>query len=174
MDADVTFSRPSSSRAEESFFHTRVPAPTTLATAGLDLATHSVDARGSALRDDDIAEAVEHQSRQAVGFAVHEAIERLAVQALTQRQRHAQPMHQQRCIEWIGGVTADDARRDERARIDVGESQELVAVGMHLHRGTGLELREWCGGRVDFVAEDPQMAGTQATIFAALEFEDGN
>ncbi len=140
----------------------------------LHLATQAVDARGSALRDHDVAVAVEHQSRQAVGFAVHEAIERLAVQALTQRQRHTQPVHQQRCIEWIGGIAADDARRDERARIDVGESQELVAVGMHLHRGTGFELREWCGGGVDFVAEDPQMAGTQTTIFAALEFEDGN
>ena len=128
---------------------------------------------GAALRDHDFAVAVEHQSRQAVGFAVHQAIIRLAVQPFTQRQRDAQPVHQQRCIEWIGGITADDARRDERARIDVGESQELVAVGMHLHRGTGLELCQWCRGSVDFVAEDPQMAGTQATVFAALEFEDG-
>ena len=52
--------------------------------------------------------------------------------------------------------------------------QELVAVGMHLHGGAGLELRQRRGGGVDFIAEDPQVAGAQATVFAALEFEDGD
>ena len=45
---------------------------------------------------------------------------------------------------------------------------------MHLHRGAGLELGQRRGGGVDFIAEDPQVAGAQATVFAALEFEDGD
>ena len=57
---------------------------------------------------------------------------------------------------------------------DVRISQELVAVGVHLHRGAGLELREWRGGGVDFVAENPQVTGAQATVFATLEFQDGD
>jgi hypothetical protein len=44
---------------------------------------------------------------------------------------------------------------------------------MHLHGGARFELRQWSGGGVDLIAEDPQVAGAQATVFAALEFEDG-
>ena len=53
-------------------------------------------------------------------------------------------------------------------------AQELVAVGVHLHGRARLELCEWRGGGVDFIAEDPQVAGAQAPVFAALEFEDGD
>src|SRR5213075_2261739 len=70
-------------------------------------------------------------------------------------------------------LTPDDARGDQRARIDIGEAEELVAVGMHLDGGAGFELGQRRGGGVDFVAEDPQVAGAQPAIFAALEFEDG-
>ena len=83
-------------------------------------------------------------------------------------------MHQQRWIEWIGGVAPHDARGDQRARIDVGVPQELVAVRMHLHGGAGLELGQRRRGGVDFIAEDPQVAGAQTTVFAALEFQDGD
>ena len=42
------------------------------------------------------------------------------------------------------------------------------------HGRAGLELCQRCRGGVDLVAEDPQVAGAQAAIFAALEFEDGD
>jgi hypothetical protein len=64
--------------------------------------------------------------------------------------------------------------RDQRARIDVPESQELVAVGLHLHGRARFELCQRSRSSVDFIAEDPQVAGAQATVFAALEFEDGD
>ena len=141
---------------------------------GFDLGAQPVDARRAALRDHHIAVAIEHQARQSVGFAVHQPVKRFAIQPLAQGKRDAQPMHQQRCIEWIGGIAPDDARGDQRARIDVGVPEELVLVRVHLHRGAGLELGQRSGGGVDFIAEDPQVAGAQATVFAALEFEDGD
>jgi hypothetical protein len=54
---------------------------------------------------------------------------------------------QQPGVEWIGSVARDDTRGDQRARIDVAEAEELVAVGMHLHGGAGLELRQRSRGR---------------------------
>jgi hypothetical protein len=45
---------------------------------------------------------------------------------------------------------------------------------MHLHRGTRFEFRERRGRCVDLVAEDPEMAGAQTSVFAALEFQDGD
>ena len=45
---------------------------------------------------------------------------------------------------------------------------------MHLHGGARLELRQRRRGGVDLVAEDPQVAGAQAAVFAALELEDGD
>ena len=108
---------------------------------GFDFRAQPVDAGRAALRDDDVAVAIEHEARQSVGFAVHQAVKRFAIQAFAQAERDAQPMHEQRGVEWIGGVAPDDARGDQRARIDVGVPQELVAVGVHLHGGAGFELR---------------------------------
>ena len=140
----------------------------------LDLRPQPVDPGRATLGHHHIAVAVDHQSRQAVGFTVNQAIKRFAVQPFAQCQRDSQPMHEQRGIEWIGRIAADDARGDQRARVDVCESQELVAVGMHLHGGARLELCQRSRGGVDLIAEDPQVAGAQATVFAALEFEDGD
>ena len=83
-------------------------------------------------------------------------------------------MHQQRGVEWIGGVAPHDARGNQRARVDVGVPQELVAVRMHLHGGARFELGQRRRGSVDFIAEDPQVTGAQTTVFAALEFQDGD
>ncbi len=83
-------------------------------------------------------------------------------------------MNQQRCIEWIGGIAADDAGGDQRAGIHIGEAQELVAVGMHLHHGAGFEIGQRRGGGIHLVAEDPEVAGAETAVFAALEFEDGD
>jgi uncharacterized protein YyaL (SSP411 family) len=52
--------------------------------------------------------------------------------------------------------------------------EELVLVRMHLHGRAGVELGERRGGGVNLIAEDPQVAGAQPTVFAALEFEDGD
>ena len=49
--------------------------------------------------DDDVAVAIEHQARQPVGLAEHEPVVRLARQPLAQRQRHVQPMDDERTVE---------------------------------------------------------------------------
>jgi len=74
----------------------------------------------------------------------------------------------------VGLVARDDARGDQGARIHIGEAQELVAVGMHLHGGARFELCQRRRRRIHFVAEDPEVPGTQTTVFAALELEDGD
>ena len=45
---------------------------------------------------------------------------------------------------------------------------------MHLDPGAGFEGGERRNGGIDLVAEDPDVAGAQAPVFAALEFEDGD
>jgi hypothetical protein len=121
--------------------------------------TQAVDARGPALRDHGVAVAIEHEAGQSIGLAEHQPVIRLPVEFFAQRQRDAQAVHQQRCVEWIGRIAPDDSRRDQRARIHVCIAEELIAVGQHLHRGARLELCQRRGGRIHFIAEDPQMAG---------------
>ena len=69
-------------------------------------------------------------------------------------------------------MARDDAGTDQRARIDVGLAQELAAVRHHLHELAGLQRRQWCGGGIHLVAEDPEMAGAQSPVLTTFELED--
>jgi hypothetical protein len=51
---------------------------------GFDVGFHGLHARGGDLPDDDIAEAIQHEPRQTVRFAVHQPVERPVVQRIAQ------------------------------------------------------------------------------------------
>ena len=89
------------------------------------------------LADDDVAVAVEHQAGKAVGFAVHEPIEGLRINALAQGQRDLQSMPDQGLAWRIGRVPAEDAGADQRVRIDVGVAQEAVVIATTRHNAPG-------------------------------------
>ena len=72
------------------------------------------------------------------------------------------------------GVAAQDARADERMRIDVRVPQELAALRLDL-RADRRARSAASGVRVgiDLVAEHPQMSRGQPALFAALQAQLG-
>ncbi|HYM47212.1 MAG TPA: hypothetical protein VES91_01950 [Burkholderiaceae bacterium] len=50
-------------------------------------------------------------------------------------------------------------------RIDVTGTKRVAEGVFDQHYLAGLELRDWRGLGVDFIAENPHMAGAQATVF---------
>ena len=70
-------------------------------------------------------------------------------------------------------IAAEDARADQRMRVDVGVAEELVAIGNDAAQRTGLEARQRRARRVDFVGKHPQVARGQPAVFAALEAQLG-
>ena len=134
-----------------------------------DLVLAGLHAGRADLSDDHLAIAVEHEARQAVRFPVGEAIVRRIIQPLAQRERHLQPVHEQRLPRREAAVATEDPRADERMGIDVGVAEEAVAVAHHAAGGAGRKVRERRSRRVHLVAEDPQVAGCDAAVLARLE-----
>ena len=64
-----------------------------------DLVLAPLHACSRRLRDEHVTETVDGESRQAIGFAEHEAVVRLRVEPPAQGQRDIDPMHDQRRIE---------------------------------------------------------------------------
>jgi hypothetical protein len=125
------------------------------------------------LADDHVAVAVEHQPRQSVGLAENPAVIWAGRKTLAQRERGLEPLRHQRPVDRMRGMPRNDARRDQRAGIDVGIAEELPAIGEHPREAARLAGRERRGGRIHLVAEHPKMPGAQATIFATLELQIG-
>ena len=59
------------------------------------------------LGDENIAEAIDGQSGQAIGFAEHEAIPRLVIEAFAQGQGDLEPVHEQGTVERVLDAAAD-------------------------------------------------------------------
>jgi hypothetical protein len=66
-------------------------------------------------------------------------------------------------------TAAEDARADERVRIHIGVTEELIAVAVHPGDGTDGEAAERRRLGVDLVGEHPQVPGAQAPVFAGLQ-----
>ncbi len=140
---------------------------------GCDLRLQRLHARRADLADDDVAVAIEHEARQPVRFAVGEAVEWAGVQPLAQGQRDLQPVHQQRLARRIARVAAENARADERVRVDVRVAQEVLAVADHAAQGPGLESVERRARGVHLVAEHPEVPGAQPPALPRLQAQFG-
>ncbi len=80
-------------------------------------------ARRGDLGAEDVAVAVEHEAGQPVSLAVAEAVEGHVEERFAQLERPREPFADEARVERLVGPAADDARRDERGRVDVGRAQ---------------------------------------------------
>ena len=132
----------------------------------------AVHAGGGGLRDEHVAEAVDGQARQAIRLTEHQAVERIGVTPLAQRQRHVEPMDEQRAVERVA-ATVDEACRDQGVGVRVAAAQRLAGGVEDLHRLAGLQARQRRARHVDLVAEDPEVARSEPALFAFLQDQGG-
>ncbi|MCY1420566.1 hypothetical protein D9M71_361930 [compost metagenome] len=140
---------------------------------GYDVILVLLHGRRSELDHQDVAETVDHQAWQQVGIAVHQAVERLVEQALTQRQGNVDAVHQQRLVQRKLGITRQQAGADQVVRAHGNDAQGLATGGFQNRLVTGLEAMQRGRGDVDFVAVNPQVAGAQAAVGIGFETKAG-
>jgi len=128
----------------------------------------ALDAGGQELRGQDVAVAVDHQSRQAVGLAVHQAH---AVaghgQALAQGQRGGQPALEERGIDALRLLPAPGAHADQRLGAVRAPGQERAVARLDAHRLAGIGL-----ALVDAALEHPRVAAGQRALLAGAKLDD--
>ncbi len=130
-------------------------------------------ARGADLSDNDVAVSVDHHARQSVGLAVSQPVPGRRVEALTERERYLQPMHEERLAGRVPGVAAQDAGADERMRVDVGIAQEAVAIAHDTAERPACEARERRALGIHLVAEDPEVTRGDPAVLAVLQSQFG-
>src|SRR5215475_11633660 len=69
----------------------------------------------------------------------------------------------------MSDVTPNNARANQRVRIDVGVTEKLAAVRLHLHQCTRWERGQGRAGRIDLIAEHPHMSRRNPPVLAALK-----
>src|SRR6266404_357797 len=69
----------------------------------------------------------------------------------------------------MSNVTSNNSRANKCVRIDVGVTEKLSSVRLHLHQCTSCERCERCTGRIDFVTEHPHMSSSNTPVLAALK-----
>ena len=112
-----------------------------------------------------VAETVHDQAGQQIALAVAQAVPGLVVEALAQAQGALQTLAQQVRVQGQVGLAAVETGADERMRVDEDAAQHgpaRVAQGGVL---AGLKVGQGTFGAVYLVAENPQVAGTDAAVF---------
>src|ERR1700730_3382990 len=69
----------------------------------------------------------------------------------------------------MSNVTSNNSRANECVWIDVGVTEKLSLVRLHLHQCTSWERSQRRTGRIDFVTEHPHMSSSDAPVLAALK-----
>src|ERR1700686_4330827 len=98
---------------------------------------------------------IQDEARQCIGLTEDESPVLRSAKARAQSQRHAQPFADECAVEALRGISAHDARADERMRVHIGKPQELLPVRLDMHRGACLKAYERSRRIIDFIAEDP-------------------
>jgi hypothetical protein len=80
-------------------------------------------------------------------------------------------MHDERTIQRVC-TAIHQARSDQGGRVDVAAADHLAARIDDAHGIARLEPVQRRARHIHLVAEHPQVAGTQAPIFASLEHQD--
>ncbi len=138
----------------------------------LDLVLERLHAGGRDLADDEVAVTIEHEPRQQVRLAEHPAAVLRSAEFLAQDERRREPPLDERAVHRLSRVAGQDARADERVRIDAHVAEERIARSAQLRHRADIECRERRAGGVDLVAEHPQVPRGEAPIFAALQAQD--
>src|SRR5882757_4196014 len=69
----------------------------------------------------------------------------------------------------MSDVTSNNSRTNECVRIDVGVTEKLSAMRLHLHQCTSCERSQRRTGGIDLVTERPHMTGSNTPVLAALK-----
>jgi len=120
-----------------------------------------------------VVEAVHHQARQQVGITVDQAVARLIEQALAQRQRDLDAMHQQRLVQAVLEIARQQPCADQVVRRHPDDAQRLASGGLENGLVASGEAGQGRGRGVDLVAVDPQMARAQAAVGIGFEAQAG-
>ncbi|RMS58861.1 hypothetical protein ALP63_04830 [Pseudomonas syringae pv. aceris] len=121
------------------------------------------------LNDQNVTKTIDYQTRQQVGVAVGQTVERLVEQAFTQRQRNVEAMDEQRLVERQLDVAGQQACADQVVGAHGDDAQRLAARSFEDGLITGCKTMQWSGGYIDLVAVDPQMTGAQAAVGVGFE-----
>ena len=129
-------------------------------------------AGGGDLHHQRIAETVDGQARQAIAFGMHQAIKRLGIKRLAQRQRPLQPAREKSRIDRRAVFARQQAHRDQAFGIEIAGAEILAVIAFHMHQRAG---RQRLGGRVhhDLVGENPGRAEAGLAAFARLDGDGG-
>ena len=98
-----------------------------------------------------------------------QAVEGHVEQRFTQLQGAFEALFDEGGVERLIGLAADDARGDERSRVDVGRPDGAPVGGADLRGLARRERRQRRSLHVHFVAENPQMPRPQAAVFIFFE-----
>src|ERR1700736_387615 len=69
----------------------------------------------------------------------------------------------------MSDVTSNNSCANECVWIDVGVTEKLSTVRLHLHQCTSCERGQRRAGSIDFVTEHPHMTGRNTPVLAALK-----
>src|SRR5207302_1161457 len=130
----------------------------------LDLVLERLHAGGRDLADDEVAVTIEHEPRQQVRLAEHPAAVLRLAELLAQDERRREPPLDERAVHRLSRVAGQDARADERVRIDAHVAEERIARSAQLRHRADIEGRERRAGGVDLVAEHPQVPRGEAPL----------
>jgi hypothetical protein len=144
-----------------------------LADRRFDLCLEALHAERTDLADDDVAVTVEHEPRQPVRFAENPAVVGRRRQPVAQLQSLSQTGRKPGTSDRRLALARQDTSGDQRRGIEVGNPQGLAAVADDTHLRTRLEAGKRRRRRVDFIAEDPQVPGAQAPVFAPAQSQLG-
>ena len=128
-----------------------------------------IHARRGNLHHHMVAVAVDHQAGQPVAFTMAQAVKGMFEQALAQGQGVEQAGAQQIRVQRGIRLAADQPRRDEGSRIDVGRAQHTLPGVGHVYRLTRRKGGQGRAFDVHFIAEHPQVSGAQSAVLAALQ-----
>src|SRR5438045_1329320 len=78
-------------------------------------------------------------------------------------------MRDQRTVKRMSNVTSNNSRANERVRIDVGVTEKLPSVRLHLNQCSSCERRQRRTSRIDFITEHPHMPSGDTPVLAALK-----
>ena len=120
------------------------------------------------LHREHVAIAIDHESRQLIGLAIHHSYRVLArVKCLAGALRALETLDEEVGVDLVAAAR-QHARADQAVAIDVGLAKERAALIQHLDDATVLDRAL---PLLDLVGEDPRVAAANPAILAASQHE---
>ena len=137
-----------------------------------DVLLHGFHQWAGNLRHHHVTKAVDDQTWQTVAVAIHPTVTTTRVPQLTAAERNFQTVHNQRAVQLLTAVTADQTGADQLLRAYHSTAQCLAIGGFDHHLRAWLHAFQRRGGNIHFVAVYPQVAGFQTALGLGLESQN--